>query len=183
MGPLSTASTRVRSALKAVIRCRQLLKLFETLPSSLVGVKTFESAHRWASQVQAISHDVHLMPATYVKPYVKRGKTGSVEVEALCAAIMRPAMRVVAVKSKEHQALLTIHRVRQLVLRQKTQMLNVIRGLLREIGDVIRNGPVAAMRFANGFNTDDCPDMPDVAKSMLKNLCERDVALNERAVF
>lgn len=79
--------------------------------------------------------------------------------------------------------MLTIHRVRQLIVRQKTRMLNVIRGLLREFGHVIGNGPVAAMRFIKTFQTDDCLDMPDVTKSMLKTLCEQVVALDERVTL
>ena len=92
-------------------------------------------------------------------------------------------MRFVAGKSKEQQALLSIHRVRQLIVRQKTQMLNVIRGLLRAFGHVIGNGPVAAMRFIKAFETEDCLDIPDVAKSMLKTLCDQVVALDDRVTF
>ncbi len=123
------------------------------------------------------------MPAVYVKPYVKRGKTDAVDAEAICDAVTRPTIRFVAVKSKEQQALLTIRRVRQLIDRQKNQMLNVIRGFLREFGHAIRNGPVAAMRFIQTFQTDDFLDMPDVAKTMLKTLCEQVVALDERVTF
>ena len=145
------------------IRRRQLLKFFETLPSCLVGIEACGSAHHWARGLRALGHDVRLMPATYVKPYVKRGKTDAVDAEAICEAVARPTMRFVAVKSKAQRALLAMHRVRQLVVRQKTQMLNVIRGLLREFGHVIGTGPAAAMRFVEAFKTDDCPDMPDVA--------------------
>ncbi|AXI41943.1 IS110 family transposase [Sulfitobacter sp. SK011] len=165
------------------IRRRQLLNFFETLPRSLVGIEACGSAHHWARELIEIGHDVRLMPAVYVKPYVKRGKTDAVDAEAICEAVTRPTMRFVAVKSKEQQALLTIHRVRQLVVRQKTQMLNVIWGLLREFGHVIGNGPVAAMRFIKAFETDDCPDIPDVAKSMLKTLCDQVVALDDRVAF
>ena len=125
-----------------------MLKVFEKLPSCLVGIEACGSAHHWARELTAIGHNVRLMPAAYVKPYVKRGKTDAVDAEAICEAVTQPTMRFVAVKSKEQQALLTIHRVRQLIVRQKTQMLNVIRGLLREYGHVVRNGPVAAMRFS-----------------------------------
>ena len=165
------------------IRRRQLLKFFEKLPLCLVGIEACGSAHHWARELTAIGHDVRLMPATYVKPYVKRGKTDAVDAEAICEVVTRPTMRFVAVKSKEQQALLTIHRVRQLIVRQKTQMLNVIRGLLREFGYVIGNGPVAAMRFIKTFQTDNCLDIPDVAKSMLKTLCEQVAALDERVTF
>lgn len=165
------------------IRRRQLLKFFETLPSCLVGIEACGSAHHWARELSAIGHEVRLMPAIYVKPYVKRGKTDAVDAEAICEAVTRPTMRFVAVKSKEQQALLTIHRVRQLIVRQKTQMLNVIRGLLRELGRVIGNGPVAALRFVKTFQTDDCLDIPDVAESMLKTLCDPVISLDERVKF
>ena len=165
------------------VRRKQLLKFFETLPNCLVGIEACGSAHHWARELTAIGHDVRLIPAVYVKPYVKRGKTDAVDAEAICEAVTRPTMRFVAVKSQEQQALLTMHRVRQLVVRQKTQMLNVIRGLLREFGHVIGNGPVAAMRFIKAFQTDDSLDMPDVAKSMLKTLCEQVFALDARVTF
>lgn len=165
------------------IRRRQLLKFFRALPRCLIGMEACGSAHHWARELSGIGHEVRLMPAVYVKPYVKRGKTDAVDAEAICEAVTRPTMRFVAVKSKEQQALLTMHRVRQLVVRQKTQMLNVIRGLLREFGHVIGNGPIAAMRFVNAFQTDDCPDIPEVAKSMLKTLCDQVIDLDERVTF
>lgn len=99
------------------VRRRHLLKFFETLPSCLVGIKACGSAHHWARELIAIGHDVRLMPAAYVKPYVKRGKTDAVDAEAICEDATRPTMRFAAVKSKEQQALLTMHRVRQLIVR------------------------------------------------------------------
>ena len=160
-----------------------MLKSFEALPGCLVGIEACGSAHHWARELIAIGHDVRLMLAAYVKPYVKRGKTDAVDAEAICEAVTRPTMRFVAVKLKEQQALIKIHRVQQLIVRQKTQMLNVIRGLLREFGHVLGNGPVAAMRFVKAFQTDDCPDIPDVAKSMLKTLCDQVVELDDRVTF
>jgi transposase len=165
------------------IRRSQLLKFFGTLSSCVVGIEACGSAHHWARELRAIGHDVRLMPAAYVKPYVKRGKTDAVDAEAICEAVTRPTMRFVAVKEKEQQALLTMHRVRQLIVRQKTQILNVIRGLLREFGHVIGTGPVAAMRFVKAFHADDCPDIPDLAKSVLKTLCDQVISLDERVVF
>ena len=171
------------------LKRRQVLPFFGKLPACLVGMEACATSHHWARELERLGHDVRLMPASYVKPYVKRGKTDAVDAEATCEAITRPTTRFVAVKSKEQQALLTIHRVRQLIVRQKTQMLNVIRGLLREFGHVIGNGPGAAMRFIKTFQiiktfqTDDSLDMPDVAKSMLKTLCEQVIALDERVTF
>lgn len=165
------------------IRRRQLLAFFEKLPSCLVGIEACGSAHHWARELRAIGHDVRLMPAIYVKPYVKRGKTDAVDAEAICEAVTRPTMRFVAVKEKEQQALLTMHRVRQLIVRQKTQILNVIRGLLREFGHVIGNGPVAAMRFVKACRSGDFPDIPDLVKSVLNTLCDQVIALDDRVVF
>ena len=165
------------------IRRRQLLKFFENLPSCLVGIEACGSAHHWARELISIGHEVRLMPAAYVKPYVKRGKTDAVDAEAICEAVTRPTMRFVAVKSKEQQALISIHRVRQLIVRQKTQILNVIRGLLREFGHVIGNGPVAAMRFVKACRAGDYPDIPDLVKSVLKTLVDQVISLDERVVF
>jgi len=165
------------------IRRRQVLAFFEKLPSCLVGIEACGSAHHWARELRVIGHDVRLMPAAYVKPYVKRGKTDAVDAEAICEAVTRPTMRFVAVKEKEQQALLTMHRVRQLIVRQKTQSLNVIRGLLREFGHVIGSGPVAAMRFVKDCQAGDFPDIPDLVKSALKTLCDQVVSLDDRVVF
>ena len=96
--------------------------LREALASCLVGIEACGSAHHWARELRDLGHAVRLMPAVYVKPYVKRGKTDAVDAEAICEAVTRPTMRFVAVKSKEQQALLSMHRVRELIVRQKTQV-------------------------------------------------------------
>ena len=170
-------------AFKRSIRRRQLLTFFEKLRSCLVGMEACGSAHHWAREPSSIGHDVRLVPATYVKPYVKRGKTDAVDAEAICEAVTRPTMRFVAVKSKEQQALITVHRVRQLIVRQKAQLLNVIRGRLREFGPVIGNGPVAAMRFVKACRAGDFPDIPELVMSVLKTLCDQVISLDERVVF
>lgn len=74
------------------------------------------------------------MPPAYVKPYVKRGKTDAADAEAICEAVMRPTMRFVPVKSAEQQAAMALHRTRDLLVEQRTQLVNMIRGLLAEVG-------------------------------------------------
>lgn len=74
------------------VRRKQLLKFFGTLPNCLVGIEACGSAHHWARELTAIGHDVRLMPAVYVKPYVKRGKTDAVDAEAICEAVTRPSL-------------------------------------------------------------------------------------------
>ena len=80
------------------------------------------------------------MPPAYVKPYVKRGKTDAGDAEAICEAVTRPTMRFVAIKSPEQQAALALHRTRDLFVKQRTQLVNMIRGLLAEFGIEIPRG-------------------------------------------
>ncbi|EEE39020.1 transposase [Rhodobacteraceae bacterium KLH11] len=76
---------------KRSVQRKQLLTFSETLPSCLVGIEAYGSAHHWARELSAIGHDVRLMLTIYVKPYVKRGKTDAVDTEAICEAQHRPA--------------------------------------------------------------------------------------------
>ncbi|MEM9207440.1 MAG: IS110 family transposase [Pseudomonadota bacterium] len=161
------------------IRRRQVLAFFQKLPSCLVGLEACGSAHHWARELTKIGHDVRLMPASYVKPYVKRGKTDAVDAEAICEAVTRPTMRFVPIKSEEQQAILSLHRTRALLVRQKTQMLNAIRGLLREFGHVVGNGPVAAMRLVKSCRAGDYPDIPDLVKDVLNTLCDQVIKLDQ----
>lgn len=86
------------------------------------------SAHHWARELIALGHEVRLMPPAYVKPYVKRGKTDAADAEAICEAVTRPTMRFVAVKSVEQQAVLMLHKSRDLMVRQRTMPINALRG-------------------------------------------------------
>ena len=87
-----------------------------------------------------LGHDVRLMPPAYVKPYVKRGKTDAADAEAICEAVTRPTMRFVPVKSPDQQAVLMLHRVRALLMRQRTMAVNALRGHLAEFGIVTGQG-------------------------------------------
>lgn len=120
------------------IRRRQLLKFFEKLPC---WDRSMRIGHHWARQLTAIGHDVRFMLAAYIKPYVKRCKTDALDAETICEGVARSTMRFVAVKSKAQQAQLTIHRVRQFIVHQKTQMMSVIRCILRKFGHVVGNIP------------------------------------------
>ena len=92
------------------IKRAKLLEFFEGLSPCVVGMETCGSAHHWGRELRNLGHDVRLMPATYVKPYVKRGKTDAVDAEAICEAVGRPTMRFVEIKTEDQQALLTAHR-------------------------------------------------------------------------
>jgi len=118
------------------LRRAEFLAFFEDLPCSLIGMESSGSAHHWARELIAMGHNVKLMTPMYVKPYVKRGKNDAVDAEAICEAVTRPTMRFVPVKSVEQQSVLMIHRTRSLLIRQRTMLVNALRGHLAEIGIV-----------------------------------------------
>src|SRR4051812_9236021 len=128
----------IDAAGEVVVRRRlsrgRILAFFEKRPRCLVGMEACNTSHYWARELIALGHDVRLMPAQYVKPYVKRGKNDAADAEAICEAVTRPTMRFVAVKTKEQQSALVMHRSRELLVGQRTQAVNVLRGLLAEFG-------------------------------------------------
>jgi transposase len=101
------------------LRRAEVLKFLATLPQCLVGMEACASAHHWGRELLALGHDVRLMPPAYVKPYVKRGKTDAADAEAICEAVTRPTMRFVAVKSVDQQAVLILHKTRDLLIRKR----------------------------------------------------------------
>ena len=125
------------------LRRRQVLKFFAKLSPCLIGMEACATAHHWARELRKLGHEVRLMPARYVKPYVKRNKNDAADAEAICEAVTRPTMRFVPIKTVEQQSVLMVHRTRQLFVRQRTSLINAIRAHLAEFGIVAgvgRNG-------------------------------------------
>lgn len=120
---------------------------FAALPPSLVGMEACGSAHHWARVLTAKGHEVKLIPAAYVKPYVRRNKTDRRDAAAICEAVGRPSMRFVAVKSVAQQCDRAVHRARDLLVRQRTQLMNAIRGMLAEMGIVAAQGVTGFARL------------------------------------
>jgi len=118
----------------------KVLAFFAALSPCLVGIEACPSAHHWSRRLQALGHTVRLMPPNYVKAYLKRGKTDAADAEAICEAVSRPNMREVAVKSVDQQSVLMLHGVRQLLIRQRTQAINALRGHLSEVGLIAPEG-------------------------------------------
>jgi transposase len=131
------------------VRRRDLLTFFASLPRCRVGVEACSSAHHWGRELTLLGHDVRLMPPAYVKPYVKRQKNDAADAAAICEAVTRPSMRFVKIRSVDNQAVLMHHKVRETLVRQRTQILNSLRGHLAEIGIIAAQGPSNAYALAN----------------------------------
>lgn len=142
------------AVLKKAVRRAQVLAFFRDLPRCLIGMEACATAHHWARELTALGHEVRLMPPQYVKAYVKRNKNDAADAEAICEAVRRPSMRFVPVKTEEQQSALAMHRVRELLVRQRTMLINALRSHLAEIGIVEAQGShkvkvlVAAVRDA-----------------------------------
>ena len=125
---------------KRITRAK-LLEFFAGQPRCLVAMEACGGAHHWARELTAMGHEVRLIPPAYVKPFVKRQKNDAADAEAICEAAQRPKMRFVAIKSEEQQASGLVFRTRDLLVRQRTQTINAIRGHLAGLCQGIVAGP------------------------------------------
>ena len=122
------------------LRRGQVLAFFAALAPCLIGMEACATAHYWARELTKLGHKVRLMPAKDVKAYVKRNKNDAADAEAICEAVRRPTMRFVQIKSAEQQGQLMQHRTRDLLMRQRTQLINALRAHLAELGIVAAQG-------------------------------------------
>src|SRR6202162_6455787 len=134
----------IDAAEKLVVRKQlwrsQVLEFFKALPPRLIGMEACATAHYGARELTKLGHKVRLMPARDVKAYVKRNKNDAADAEAICEAVRRPTMRFVQIKSAEQQGQLMQHRTRDLLIRQRTQIINALRAHLAEFGIVAAQG-------------------------------------------
>jgi transposase len=158
---------------RRTLRRAQLLPFFASLPPCLVGMEACGTAHHWARELIKLGHDVRQMPAAYVKPYVKRGKTDAADAEAICEAVTRPTMRFVPVKSPEQQAALSMHRARDLLVKQRTQLVNMMRAMLAEFGINIPQGVRLALEMARKIVDGEAPAVPKEAAKIAGRLSQQ----------
>lgn len=118
----------------------QVLTFMANLPKCLVGIEACGGANHWAREITKLGHEVKLMAPQFVKPYVKTNKNDQADAEAICEAVSRPNMRFVPIKSIEQQDILSIHRIRERLVKNRTALSNEIRGLLHEFGFIIPQG-------------------------------------------
>ena len=129
-----------KPVLKKQLRRSHVLEFFGKLPPCLIGMEACATSHQWARELKKLGHDVRLMPPSYVKAYVKRSKNDAADAAAICEAVRRPSMRFVPIKSVAQQSALMLHRTRDLLMRQRTQLINAMRAHLAELGLVAQKG-------------------------------------------
>jgi transposase len=158
---------RGQTAVRRKLRRNEVLPYFRSLAPCLVGMEACATAHHWARELAALGHEVRLMPPGYVKAYVKRNKNDAADAEAICEAVTRPSMRFVPVKTAEQQAVLMLHRARALLVRQRTMLVNALRGHMAEFGIIapqgLRNVDDLAAELAHEQDR-----LPELARSILQ---------------
>ncbi len=155
------------------LRRSQVLAFFSKLRPCVVGIEACASSHFWAREIGAVGHDVRLMPAAYVKPYVKRQKNDAADAEAICEAVTRPTMRFVPVKSPEQQSIMVLHKTRQMVMRQRTKLSNTIRAHMAEIGIVAPIGRKGLELLLEIIRQDEDGCLQDTSRSCLLMLADQ----------
>lgn len=161
-----------RVVMQRQLRRGQVLKVFARLPPALIGMEACGSAHYWARELTKLGHDVRLMPTDYVKAYVRRNKNDARDAEACCEAVSRPTMRTVPIKTVEQQCARALHRARDLMVRQRTQLANAMRGLLYEMGVIGAAGTTGMAGLLQRIKGRD-PEIPAPLLACLVPLAER----------
>ena len=158
----------------------KLLEFFGKQPRCTVALEACGGAHHWGREFTRLGHDVKLIPPAYVKPFVKRHKNDAVDAEAICEAAQRPNMRFVAIKSEEQQASGLVFRTRDLLVRQRTQLINAIRGHLTEYGWVAPKGPSHVAMLGDLLEEEIGSSLPEAAKAMFRTMLDLLEELNDR---
>ena len=159
------------------LRRAQLLPFFRKQPPCLVGMEACATAHHWARQLIEFGHEVKLMPPHYVKPYVKRSKNDAADAQAICEAVTRPTMRFVSVKGTAQQSVLMLHRTRELLVRQRTMLINAMRAHMAEFGIVAPVGVPQVKKLLGIIADAHDARLPAVARTCLESLARQFLSL------
>ena len=157
---------------------KQFQAFFAKQAPTEVVMEACGGSHHWARTLGALGHRVKLIPPQYVKPFVRRGKNDRNDAEAICEASLRPSMTYVPVKSAEQQAEAMIMRVRELLVRQRTQLVNALRGHATEFGKIIGKGVTKVDSLLTLIAADE--EIPPQAREMMCFLGQEIVHMNER---
>jgi transposase len=164
---------RGTTVLRKRLRRGQVLAFFSRIPRCVVGLEACATAHYWARELGALGHEVRLMPAQYVKAYIKRNKHDAADAEAICEAVQRPTMRFVPVKTAEQQANQLLHRGREQLVRQRTMLVNALRAHLAEFGMVAAQGLRNVGELIAIVRDDGDRRLPAVARQVLQVLANQ----------
>lgn len=158
----------------------RVLPFFAKLGPCLIGIEACATSHFWARKLRELDHDVRLMPPSYVKPYVKRQKNDTADAEAICEAVTRPTMRFVEVKTTEQQSVLVLHRTRLMLMRQRIQLSNAIRGHMAEFGIVVPIGRQGLEALIDTIHDESDDRVPAEARCCLQMLATQLRLVNEQ---
>jgi transposase len=161
------------------LRRNQVLAFFAAQPPCTVAMEACSSSHHGAREIGTLGHAVRLIPPAYVKPFVKRQKNDAADAEAICEAAQRPTMRFVAPKSAQAQAAALVFRARDLLVRQRTQIINALRGHLAEFGLIVAQGPAHLPQLVQAVENPDEP-LPEIARPVLQILIDTLHRLDEQ---
>jgi transposase len=164
---------RGENVVRKRLRRKDVLPYFATLAPCVVGIEACGTAHHWAREIRSVGHEVKLISPAYVKPYVKRNKNDSADAEAICEAVGRPSMRFVPVKSTDQQSVLMLHRTRDLLVRQRTMLVNALRGHLAEYGIVTAQGIGNVGRLLEMLEDGNAVSIPALARRVLLSIVEQ----------
>lgn len=160
------------------LRRAEVMRFFAAQSPCLVGMEACAGAHHWARAIGELGHEVRLMPPAYVKPYVRRQKNDMADAAAICEAVTRPSMRFVPIKSEAQQALLLVHRARDLLVRQRTSLINALRAHLAEFGVVVPKGAPHGRKLASMLIAGETFGLPAPAVPVLQTLARQCQALS-----
>jgi transposase len=166
--------------LRREVRRAQLMQTMAQLEPCLIGIEACGGAHYWARRFAEFGHQVKMMSPQFVKPYRKSDKNDRNDAEAICEAVTRPSMRFVAVKSVEQQDMLTMHRVREGLMKERVALINRIRGSLAEYGIVIAKNVSSLRRVLPGILEDAGNELSSIARQLFSELYEELGAREQR---
>ena len=158
---------REQPVLRRRLSRKEVERFFAKLAPTRIGLEACGAAHYWARVLQGLGHAVVLLPPQYIKPYLKRGKNDALDAEAICEAMSRPSMRFVPVKSADQQAALMLLATRDLLVKQRTMLVNAIRGHAAEFGAIAAKG---LGRVAELLQAAAAQGVPPLALEMLRLL-------------
>ena len=159
--------------LKKTVSRNKLLLTLANVPPCLIGMEACSGSHYWAREIGKLGHDVRIMAPKFVIPYRKGGKNDNNDAAAICEAVTRPDMRFVPAKSAEQQAVLSLHRVRQGLITQRTALINQLRGLLTEFGVVIPKGRHQTHDYVPDILEDGENGLPALARELIHDVWQR----------